>query len=55
MVLERKITTSGTNQANRKGIPSEIKQVYNRDNSSYKVFWNEFEKNINLNFFIVNS
>ena len=54
-LLERKITTIGTIQANRKGIPSEIKQVHNRDNGSYKVFWNEPEKNINLNSFIVNS
>ena len=53
--MERKITTIGTVQANRKGIPSEIKQVYNRDNGSYKVFWNEPEKIINLNSFIVNS
>ena len=42
-------------QAKHKEISNEIKQVCNRDSDFYKVFWNETEKNINLNSFIVNS
>ena len=53
--MERKITTIGTVQAKRKEISNEIKQVCNRDIGFYKIFWNEPEKNINLNSFIVNS
>ena len=37
-LLERKITTIETIQANCKKITNEIKQVCNRDSSSYKVF-----------------
>ena len=54
-LLEQKIPTIGTIQANRKVIPNEIKQVCNRDINSYKVCWYKPEKNINLNFFIVYS
>ena len=52
--MERNITTIGTIQAKRKEIPNEIKQVCNRDIGFYKDFWNELEKNINFNSFIVN-
>ena len=38
-----------------KKITNKIKQVCNRDIRFYKVFWNEPEKNNNLNSFIVNS
>ena len=55
MLLERKITTIGTIQAMRKKVTNEIKQVCNRDIGFYKVFWNEPEKHIKLNSFIVNS
>ena len=53
--MKRIITTIGTIQAKGKKITNKIKQMCNRDIGFYKVFWNEPEKNINLNSFIVNS
>ena len=38
-LLERNITTVGTLQANRKGIPEEVKQVGSRDSNFCKVFF----------------
>ena len=54
-LLERNITSIGTIQANRKGIPIEIKQVENREVGSYKVFWNVAQKSMSLNSLIANS
>ena len=53
-LLERNITTVGTLQANRKGIPEEVKHVGSRDSNSYEVFWDESGKLI-LNLYIVNT
>ena len=53
-LLERNITTVGTLQANRKGIPEEVKHVGSRDSNSYEVFWDESGKLI-LNSYIVNT
>ena len=54
-LLERDITCIGTIKAHRKGIPPEIKNVSNRDVGSYEIFWNEPEKRINLNSYVVNT
>ena len=53
-LLERNITTVGTLQANRKGIPEEVKHVGSRDSNSYEVFWDESGKLV-LNSYIVNT
>ena len=53
-LLERNITTVGTLQANRKGIPEEVKHFGSRDSNSYEVFWDESGKLI-LNSYIVNT
>ena len=42
--LPTNITTVGTLQANRKGIPEEVKHVGSRYSNSYKVFWDESGK-----------
>ena len=41
-------------QANRKGIPEEVKHVGSRDSNSYEVFWDESGKLV-LNSYIVNT
>ena len=53
-LLERNITTVGMLQANRKGIPEEVKHVGSRDSNSYEVFWDKSGKLV-LNFYIVNT
>ena len=52
---ENYCATIGTILAKRKEISNKIKQVRNRDIGFYKVFEKKPEKNINLNFFIVNA
>ena len=52
---ERGITCIGTIQANRKGIPPEIKNVSNSDVGSYEIYWNESEKRINSNSYVVST
>ena len=53
-LLERNITTVGTLQANRKGIPEEVKHVGSRDSNFYEIFWDESGKLV-LNSYIVNT
>ena len=43
-LLERNIITVGTLQANRKGIPEEVKHIGSRDSNSYEVFWDQSGK-----------
>lgn len=38
-MLDKNITVVGTLMSNRRGIPSEIKSIVNRENNSYKCFW----------------
>ena len=38
-LLERGITSVGTLQSNRKGIPAEIKEIKDRETNSYEVYW----------------
>ena len=38
-LLDRGITSVGTLQSNRKGIPPEIKETKVRETNSYEVYW----------------
>jgi len=54
-LLDRKITSVGTLQSNRKGVPNQIKQCNNREQNSYEIFWNQPDKNLNLHSYVVNT
>ena len=54
-LLERNITSVGTIQANRKGIPAELQTFIGRDAGSYEIYWNVPGKQTNLNSYIVST
>ena len=47
-VLDRRITSVGTLQSNRKGIPAEIKEIKDRETNSYEVYWEKDNSILNL-------
>ena len=52
-LLTRGITSVGTIQSNRKGIPAEIKQIDHREVNSYEVYWEEDKNVLNLHSYVV--
>ena len=50
--LQQKITMVGTIQANRVGIPAELKTVNNRDMNSYALYWRKDGK-CNISSYVV--
>ena len=54
-LLEKNITTVGTFQTNRKGIPDEIKQIGDKEKNLYKIFWDESDPKLNLHSYVVST
>ena len=54
-LLSHNITCVGTIQANRRGIPVEIKQLDNRKPLSYECFWETVDNKISLHSYAVNT
>ncbi len=52
-LLKQNMTMVGTMQAKRRGIPQEIKTVQNKDEHSYKVYWEQNNPNLVLNSYVV--
>ena len=52
-LLDRGITSVGTLQSNRKGIPAEIKEIKNRETNSYEVYWEKDNGISNLHSYVV--
>ena len=53
MLTEKGMTIVGTLQANRKGIPDEMKKTQGRDEFSYQVLWEKDNQNITLHSYVV--
>jgi len=51
--LSHNITCIGTLQSNKKGIPTEIKQINEREEFSYKYFWESEQKKLVLHSYVV--
>ena len=47
-LLDRGITSVGTLQSNRKGIPAEIKEIKDRETNSHEIYWKKDDGIINL-------
>ena len=52
-LLDRGITSAGTLQSNRKGIPTEIKEIKARETNSYEVYWEKDNGILNLHSYAV--
>ena len=52
-LLSRNITCIGTLQSNRKGIPIEVKHIKEREEFSYKYFWESDQKKLVLHSYLV--
>ena len=52
-LLDRPITSVGTLQSNRKGIPAEIKEIKDRETNSYEVYWEKDNGILNLHSYVV--
>ena len=52
-LLDRGITSVGTLQSNRKGIPAEIKEIKDRETNSYEVYWEKDNGILNLHSYVV--
>ena len=52
-LLDRGITSVGTLQSNRKGIPAEIKEIKDRETNSYEVYWEKNNGILNLRQYVV--
>ena len=51
-LLDRGITSVGTLQSNRKGISAEIKEIIDRETSSYKSYWEKDNGILNLHSYV---
>ena len=54
-LLTHNITCVGTLQANRRGIPNEIKSLAERDQNSYQCFWESSENKLVLHSYVVST
>lgn len=54
-MLDRNITGVGTIKNNRRCIPKEINSTANRENYSYKCYWEKENKKISLHSYVVNT
>ena len=52
-LLDRRITSVGTLQSNRKGIPAEIKEIKDRETNSYEIYWEKDNGISNLHSYMV--
>ena len=52
-LLDRRITSVGTLQSNRKGIPAEIKEIKDRETNSYEIYWEKDNGISNLHSYVV--
>ena len=52
-LLDRRITSVGTLQSNRKGIPAEIKEIKDRETNSYEIYWEKDNGTLNLHSYVV--
>ena len=52
-LLDRRITSVGTLQSNRKGNPAEIKEIKDRETNSYEIYWEKNNGISNLHSYVV--
>ena len=52
-LLDRGITSVGTLPSNREGIPAEIKEIKDRETSSYEIYWEKDNGILNLHSYVV--
>ena len=52
-LLDRRITSVGTFQSNRKGIPAEVKEIKDRKTNLYEIYWNKDNGISNLHLYVV--
>ena len=52
-LLDCGITSVGTLQSNRKGIPAEIKEIKGRETNSYEIYWEKDDGILNLHSYVV--
>ena len=52
-LLDRGITSVGTLQSNRKGIPAEIKEFKDRETDLYEIYWEKDNGILNLHSYVV--
>ena len=52
-VLDRRITSVGTLQSNRKGIPAEIKELKDRETNSYTIYWEKDNGILTMHSYVV--
>ena len=52
-LLDRGITSVGTLQSNRKGIPAEIREIKDRETKSYEIYWEKNNGILNLHSYVV--
>ena len=53
LLLDRGITSVGTLQSNRIGIPPEIKEINDRQTYSCKIYWEKNNGILNLHSYVV--
>ena len=52
-LLDRRITSVGTLQSNRKGILAEIKEIIDRETNPYEIYWEKDNGISNLHSYVV--
>ena len=52
-LLDRRITSVGILQSNRKAIPAEIKEIKDRETNSYEIYWEKNNSISNLHSYVV--
>ena len=52
-LLDRRKTSVGTLQSNRKAIPAEIREIKDRETNSYEIYWKKNNVILNLHSYVV--
>ena len=52
-LLDRGKTSVGTLQSNRKAIPTEIREIKDRETNSYEIYWKKNNGILNLHWYVV--